>query len=609
MDRNIQFVLSVLSLFFKIYLRGKSNPLKLTVSVNRLLSLILLCSLNISVWSNDYEYDRIKNIVYKKIDEKTLKLDAYVPKGDGPFPAILVVHGGAWRLGSKGQLAIYARSLAKRGYTCFSINYRLAPKYKSPAQTEDCRDAIRWIRKNASTFKVDPERIGAMGYSAGGHLVSMLATTGLSKENDPQGVGTKIVAAVAGGAPTDFRTVPEKSNALKYWFGEARKDLPEAYEADSPNAFVDKDDSPIFFYNGSSDLLVHPDKHPAVGFRGPVALHESLKGVNVDTDLYIANGAGHIAMIFNKKAQNAGYAFLDKHLKPSNKLRVFWLAGQSNMQGQGVVDLDHPKYYNSGKGILKNVMKNPEFAFRYNHIVNEKDEWVVRNDVFVRYKTKEELKTGGLSIGFTGYGGKHHIGPEFQLGHLVGASFDEPVLLIKTAWGGKSIHKDFRPPSAGGETGKFYKKMISEYREGLAKIGNEFPHLAQLEPVLSGFVWFQGWNDMFDEVARNDYQANLICLINDIRKEVKQSDVPVVIGELGNGGINVDKNMITIRKAQKAAAEFLGSSTAFVSTSQFAREANDSPNVGHGHHWFGNAESYFLIGDALGKALLKLNKK
>ena len=92
-------------------------------------------------------------------------------------------------------------------------------------------------------------------------------------------------------------------------------------------------------------------------------------------------------------------------------------------------------------------------------------------------------------------------------------------------------------------------------------------------------------------------------------KEVKQNDLPVVIGELGNGGLNVNKNMLIIRKAQKSAAQSLGSGAVFVSTSQFAREANDSPNVGHGHHWFGNAESYFLIGDALGKALLRLNKK
>ena len=279
------------------------------------------------------------------------------------------------------------------------------------------------------------------------------------------------------------------------------------------------------------------------------------------------------------------------------------------MQGQGVVDFDHPKHYNGGRGILKNVMKTPGHADRYKHIVDANGDWIVRDDVFVRYQTKEELKTGGLSIGFTGYGGKHHIGPEFQLGHLAGEAFDEPVLLIKTAWGGKSIHNDFRPPSAGGATGEFYTKMLAEYREALAKLGDEFPHLAKCKPELGGFVWFQGWNDMFNDDARNDYQANLVHLINDIRKEVGQPDLPVVIGELGNDGRDVGKPMLAIRAAQKAAAEALGPYTVFVPTTQFARPAKESPNVSHGHHWYGNAESYFLIGDALGQALLKLNTK
>ena len=577
--------------------------------MNRLFSALLLLGLCVGVIADEYNYERTKNIVYKEIDGESLKLDVYIPEGEGPFPAVVVVHGGAWRFGSKGQLAMYARNLAKRGYVSFAINYRLAPKHKSPAQTEDCRDAVRWVRQNGHKYKADPKRIGAMGYSAGGHLVSMLATTGLSKADDPKGVGTKIVAAVAGGSPTDFRTVRENSRSLAYWFGGKRSEKPEAYAADSPNAFVDKNDSPIFFYNGSIDALVHPKKHPAVGFLGPTALHESLKAAGVDTGLYIARGAGHLAMVLNKKAQNTGYAFLDTHLKPSKTLRVFWLAGQSNMQGQGVVDFDHPKHYNGGRGILKNVMKTSEHADRYRHIVDANGDWIVRDDVFIRYQTKEELKTGGLSIGFTGYGGKHHIGPEFQLGHLAGDAYDDPVLLIKTAWGGKSIHKDFRPPSAGGTTGEFFTKMLAEYREALAKLSDEFPHLAKRKPVLGGFVWFQGWNDMFNDDARNNYQANLVHLINDIRKEVGQPDLPVVIGELGNDGPKAGKSMLAIRAAQKAAAEALGPKTAFVPTTQFARPAKESPNVTHGHHWYGNAESYFLIGDALGQALLNLNDK
>ena len=574
--------------------------------MNRITPLFLLLVLCAGVTASGLRFDRDWDIVYKEINGKKLKLNTYVPKGEGPFPAILVVHGGAWRSGSRTQLTMYAKSLARRGFSCFSIDYRLAPRHKSPAQIEDCRDAIRWIRQHAARYKTDPGRIGAIGYSAGGHLVSLLATTGLSKEDDPKGVGTKITAAVAGGTPTDFRSTRENSKMLSYWLGGSRSNKPQIYHSASPAAFVDKDDAPIFFFNGSADMLVPVKTHPAVGYAGPTALHAALKKAGVETDLHIIKGAGHFFAIFNKTALDASYAFLNKHLDGSSKLRVFLLAGQSNMQGQGVVDFDHPNYYNGGKGILKNVMKNLERAHLYKHIVDAKGDWIVRDDVFVRHQTKDELKTGGLTIGFTGYGGNHNIGPEFQLGHLVGEAYDEPVLLIKTAWGGKSIYRDFRPPSSGGSTGEFYKKMLAEYREGLAKLGDEFPQLAKRKPELSGFVWFQGWNDMFDGDALKEYEGNLINLVKDVRKEFRQPNLPVVIGELGNGGPKAGNNMLSIREAQEAAAKALGPNTTFVQTTQFARPAKESPNVGHGHHWYGNAESYFLIGDALGQALLRL---
>jgi hypothetical protein len=287
-------------------------------------------------------------------------------------------------------------------------------------------------------------------------------------------------------------------------------------------------------------------------------------------------------------------------------LRIYLLAGQSNMEGQGVVDLDHPQYYNSGKGILNTVMKaDPD---SYKHLKDEKGNWVVRDDVFIRFQTKSKLLKGGLSIGFTGYASKHHIGPELQFGHIVGDACKEPVLLIKTAWGGKSLFKDFRPPSAGGETGEYYTKMLAEIREGLAKLPEEFPALAGCKTEIAGFVWFQGWNDMFDKDALAEYEENMVHLVEDVRAEFKSPMLPVVIGELGNGGRDVKGNMLLIRQAQAAAAkhpEFKGT-VAFVKTAEFARPKEESPNVGHGHHWFGNAESYFLIGDALGRKMVEL---
>ncbi len=289
-------------------------------------------------------------------------------------------------------------------------------------------------------------------------------------------------------------------------------------------------------------------------------------------------------------------------------VRVFILAGQSNMQGQGVVDLDHPQYYNGGKGTLLRVMSDPANKARFAHVKDADGQWVVRDDVLIRFRTKNEIKMGGLSIGFAGYPGKHHIGPEFQFGHVVGEAFEEPVLLIKTAWGGKSLFKDFRPPGAGGETGPYYRQMVAEVREALASADDDFPALAGRERLISGFVWMQGWNDMFDEQARAEYEQNLVHLIDDVRAEFKAPRLPAVIGELGNGGPKASGSMLAIRKAQKAAADRpeFKDTVAFVPTAAFARPAQESPNVGHGHHWFGNAESYFLIGDALGRSMLTL---
>ena len=292
-------------------------------------------------------------------------------------------------------------------------------------------------------------------------------------------------------------------------------------------------------------------------------------------------------------------------------LQVYILAGQSNMQGQGVVDLDHPKYYNGGRGTLARVMLEPRNRTHFKHIRNQDGNWVVRDDVWCRYQTEKELKKGRLSIGFTGYPGKHHIGPEFQFGHVIGDATKAPVLLIKTAWGGKSLYKDFRPPSSGGTVGPYYKQMISEIRRGLAAIPKDFPEIGTRDYQLAGFVWFQGWNDIFaPDEERSQYSEHLINLIKDVRREFDRPALPVVIGELGNLGDKAGKNLLVIRNEQRAASKhkaFAGT-VLFVKTAHFARPKEESPNVSHGHHWFGNAESYFLIGDALAHAILQLRK-
>lgn len=295
--------------------------------------------------------------------------------------------------------------------------------------------------------------------------------------------------------------------------------------------------------------------------------------------------------------------------EPAKKLKVFILAGQSNMEGQAVVDLTG-RNYNEGKGTLVEVMARPGNAERFAHLKDKDGKWAVRSDVWVRYqREKQPLLAGDLSIGYTVYGGRHHFGPEFQFGHVVGEAYRDQVLLIKTAWGGKSLYRDFRPPSAGGETGPYYLKMVAEVREALANLKKDFPEYDGSPVELAGFVWYQGWNDGVNpKTAVPEYEQNLAHLIRDVRKEFGAPKLPVVIGELTGPWVDAPKEWTALRAAQAAVAKHpeFRDNVVFVPTRDFVRKAEDSPNPGHGHHEFGNAETYFLVGDALGKAAVQM---
>ena len=289
-------------------------------------------------------------------------------------------------------------------------------------------------------------------------------------------------------------------------------------------------------------------------------------------------------------------------------VKVFILAGQSNMEGQAVADLDG-KHYNEGQGTLKFLLPDPVKGPQFKHLRNDAGEWTVREDVWVHYQPENgPLKAGSLGMGFTPYG-KHHFGPELQYGHVVGDHCDNQVLLIKTAWGGKSLYKDFRPPSSGGDVGPYYTKMISQVRDALSNLQREFPEYDGGGYELAGFVWYHGWNDGVDpKRAIPEYEQNLVNLIHDVRKDLDAPKLPVVVGELTGAWVVAPGEWTTLRNAQRKAAErpeFKGS-VLFVETHDFVRKPEDSPNPGHGHHEFGNAETYFLVGDALGKGMQKL---
>jgi len=249
------------------------------------------------------------NIVYSTPADEQLQLDAYQPPGDGPFSAVLVVHGGAWKYGNRKQLGFYAEALARRGHCCFAISYRLAPVHKFPAQIEDCRAAVKWIRSNADNYHVDPSRIGAIGYSAGGHLVALLGTTGEAPSPRNGGIDTRVQAVAAGGAPCDFRFMPDGGEGLAYWLGGTYKQQKTNFENASPTMFVSQDDSPMIFFNGTEDRIV-----PLIWTK---PLFDQLKGAGVTVAFHEVEGTGHMGAVADKGALKAAFDFLDKHLAPS----------------------------------------------------------------------------------------------------------------------------------------------------------------------------------------------------------------------------------------------------------------------------------------------------
>jgi len=257
------------------------------------------------------EFETRYGEVYVRRDSGPLRADLYLPAGPGPFPAVVVVHGGAWCMGTRAQLSGFAQVLARRGMAGIAITYRLAPRHKFPAQIEDCKTAVRWIRSHAEEIRVDPNRIGAFGYSAGAHLAALLGTAdgddGLDGVPNPDGHPSARVQAVAGGGlPCDFRILELDSERLAFWLGGTRREMGEVYRLASPRAFASDDDPPMFFFHGENDQLV-----PLVS---PHAMCEALQKVGVSAELYIVPQAGHTFAVLDRTALEKSLAFLAETL-------------------------------------------------------------------------------------------------------------------------------------------------------------------------------------------------------------------------------------------------------------------------------------------------------
>jgi len=312
---------------------------------------------------------------------------------------------------------------------------------------------------------------------------------------------------------------------------------------------------------------------------------------------------------------------------PEGPVQVFALAGQSNMEGHGKVEEGHGGV-KGGQGSLRYLLAHPPEGSRVAGLAGPDGQWVVRDDVWV-WATTDGGEKGRLTVGF---GARETIGPEFGFGHVVGDALAEPVLLIKTSWGGKDLAVDFRPPSAGKVTcpmgekrkaaieadpdllGHYYRLMLRHVRDVTANLGKEFPALAGRKCVIAGFGWHQGWNDGCNAAFVKEYEANLVYLIRDLRKAWRRPGLPVVVANSGFGGWeNKNSRRVGIMKAQLAVAvpdrypAFEGT-VAAVETRPFWRPPEVSPS-GQGYHWCHNAETHYLIGEAMGRAMVRMLRK
>ncbi|MHC4991303.1 MAG: sialate O-acetylesterase [Planctomycetota bacterium] len=318
----------------------------------------------------------------------------------------------------------------------------------------------------------------------------------------------------------------------------------------------------------------------------------------------------HRALLLTIAALGLVLASATARAQTPRPVQVFLLAGQSNMEGKGAVNT------------LAWLGEDPQHGQLLATIRDADGNWVRRDDVWIDFLGRR----GRLDVGYGSAGGPHGplIGPEYGFGMVVGEHFEEPVLLVKTAWGGKDVANDFRAPGSGGP-GPYYKRMIEHLRSAVGDLETIVPAAGGRGYELTGLVWFQGWNDMVNREKTAAYTENLAQMIRDLRKDLDAPNLPVVIGELGVGGDRASDNIMSFRAAQRAVAdlpEFAGS-VRYVRTApfwdpvaqelydqdvwkgpekdRFYRIASDRP-----YHYLGSGKIYFLMGRAFGQAMVEL---
>ena len=298
----------------------------------------------------------------------------------------------------------------------------------------------------------------------------------------------------------------------------------------------------------------------------------------------------------------------NEEVDTSQPVQVYILAGQSNMVGMGEISGDRP-------GTLETITEGGKFP----HLVDDNGDWTARKDVYyVEARLNNPYVAGPLTV--PPHPGKSTIGPEVQFGHIMGYYHKAQVLVIKTAQGNRALGWDFRPPSSGflpdieddlrKWEGREYRLMVDRVRRTLVHIEDILPNYQGQGYEIAGFVWWQGHRDGGKKKRTENYEKHLVNLINDIRDEFDVPGLPVAIATVGFGGHDMEGNYLKILKAQMAVSDpdkhpELAENVFSVDIRDFWRSAEESPKR-QGYHYNRNAETFMLVGDALGRGMVQL---
>lgn len=238
----------------------------------------------------------VRDVTYRTAGRTALQLDVCMPAAGGPYRALILVHGGSWKSGDKRELVKQCRRAAAReGMVAFNVNYRLAPPggtAHAPDPVEDLRAAIDWVRANAARYRVDGEKVSALGVSAGAHLVLRVATT------------TRELSSVASwSGRADLRDSPPGSSQENY-VGCSYAACPARYKIESPLLWVNPGDVPTF--------LAHAQHDPIVPYDSATSLRDAFAAAGIPHDLISLDGSAHGSQL-DGSAWDASMAFIRRY--------------------------------------------------------------------------------------------------------------------------------------------------------------------------------------------------------------------------------------------------------------------------------------------------------